>query len=275
MAGPGGYPFADLALARRLERTEGVASSRSIEARASIAPERGACWIEVAGTLAMFDGPTSPLTQTFGLGMFEPVTETALDQIEAFFRDRGAPSFHEISPLAHESTVALLNARRYQPFEFTSLMYRSIADWSSPPPSNPAVRVRIIAPDESEVWARTAMAGWSDYASLGDFMLGMGRMNAATHGARSYLAELDGRPIATASLRIHDGVAFLAGAATIPSARRCGAQLALRDRRLRDGVDAGCDIAMMGAAPGSASQRNAERHGFRIAYTRVKWRAAP
>jgi hypothetical protein len=30
-------------------------------------------------------------------------------------------------------------------------------------------------------------------------------------------------------------------------------------------------IAMMAAAPGSASQRNAERHGFRIAYTRTKW----
>jgi hypothetical protein len=29
---------------------------------------------------------------------------------------------------------------------------------------------------------------------------------------------------------------------------------------------------MMGALPGSSSQRNAERLGFRIAYTRTKWR---
>jgi len=28
----------------------------------------------------------------------------------------------------------------------------------------------------------------------------------------------------------------------------------------------------MGALPGSPSQRNAERQGFRIAYTRNKWR---
>jgi hypothetical protein len=27
----------------------------------------------------------------------------------------------------------------------------------------------------------------------------------------------------------------------------------------------------MGALPGSGSQRNAERNGFRIAYTRIKW----
>jgi hypothetical protein len=33
---------------------------------------------------------------------------------------------------------------------------------------------------------------------------------------------------------------------------------------------------MMGALPGSASQRNAERQGLRIAYTRAKWaRAVP
>jgi hypothetical protein len=36
--------------------------------------------------------------------------------------------------------------------------------------------------------------------------------------------------------------------------------------------DHGCDLAMMVAQPGSASQRNAERKGFRIAYTRTKWR---
>ncbi len=28
---------------------------------------------------------------------------------------------------------------------------------------------------------------------------------------------------------------------------------------------------MMGAQPGSTSQRNAEREGFRIVYTRIKW----
>ena len=34
----------------------------------------------------------------------------------------------------------------------------------------------------------------------------------------------------------------------------------------------GCDLAMMVAEAGSESQRNAERQGFRVAYTRVKWK---
>jgi hypothetical protein len=44
------------------------------------------------------------------------------------------------------------------------------------------------------------------------------------------------------------------------------------DHRLRYGAEQGCNIAMVVAQPGSASQRNAERQGFRIAYTRIKWR---
>lgn len=31
---------------------------------------------------------------------------------------------------------------------------------------------------------------------------------------------------------------------------------------------------MLVAEPGSNSQRNAERNGFRVAYTRTKWRLA-
>jgi Acetyltransferase (GNAT) family len=87
----------------------------------------------------------------------------------------------------------------------------------------------------------------------------------------SFLAELDGRPIATGAMFIHNGVALLAGASTIPEGRKQGAQLALLESRLRYAVEKGCDLAMMVALPGSASQRNAERQGFRIAYTRIKW----
>jgi N-acetylglutamate synthase-like GNAT family acetyltransferase len=87
----------------------------------------------------------------------------------------------------------------------------------------------------------------------------------------SYHVERDGEMIATASLGIHEGVALLAGASTIPSARQLGAQAALLAARLADARERGCTVAMMVTSPGSASQRNAERSGFRVAYTRTKW----
>jgi hypothetical protein len=48
----------------------------------------------------------------------------------------------------------------------------------------------------------------------------------------------------------------------------------LLEARLRYAAQNRCDLAMMAAMPGSASQRNAERNGFRIAYTRTKWQQA-
>ena len=78
--------------------------------------------------------------------------------------------------------------------------------------------------------------------------------------------------MAAALLSIRDDVALLAGASTVPECRRQGAQLALLDARLRYAAGQGCTIAMMCALPGSGSQRNAEREGFRVAYTRIKFR---
>jgi GNAT superfamily N-acetyltransferase len=86
-----------------------------------------------------------------------------------------------------------------------------------------------------------------------------------------FLAELDGKQIAAGALSIDGEIALLAGASTIPSARRQGAQNALLEQRLRYAATRGCTVAMMTTQCGSGSQRNAERHGFRIAYTRTKW----
>jgi hypothetical protein len=70
-------------------------------------------------------------------------------------------------------------------------------------------------------------------------------------------------------------VALFAGASTIPRARRQGAQLALLQARLAFAAERQVELAMIVAQPGSASQRNAERQGFRPVYTRSKWQRAP
>jgi GNAT superfamily N-acetyltransferase len=264
--------FSDLELARRLERAEGRANAEFVEARAKLFPESGACWTERAGAYAMFDGATSPLTQTFGLGLFDTVTPADVEAIEEFFNERNAPVFHEVSPLAEAKTVALLNARGYEPFEFTSVMFRPLSEGVRVNAPNERIRVRLAGEGEQELWARTAAAGWGEFEELAEFMLELSEISARREGALSFLAELDGQVIATGGLFVSDGVALLAGASTIPEGRRRGAQLALLDARLRYAAERGCDLAMMCALPGSASQRNAERQGFRIAYTRVKWR---
>jgi len=267
------YPLADLALSRRLERAEGRSGANFVETRARLFPQSGAQWIEVAGALAMFDGPASPITQTFGLGLFDKVTPADLDSIETFFRDRGALSFHEVSPLADPGFITLLTDRNYLPFEFTSVLFRPI--WPGirlPTARNEQIRVRPIDLNEIDTWSSTSARGWSEFAEVAGQVSELGRISVSIPGAVGFLTELDGRPIATGNLLLSEGVALLAGASTVPEARKQGAQWALLEARLRHAAESGCDLAMMGAAPGSASQRNAERHGFRIAYTRIKWR---
>lgn len=66
-------------------------------------------------------------------------------------------------------------------------------------------------------------------------------------------------------------MALLAGPSTVPTGRRQEAQTALLAACLHLATSQGCTLAMMGVRPGSQSQCTAKRHGFRIAYTRVKW----
>jgi hypothetical protein len=106
------------------------------------------------------------------------------------------------------------------------------------------------------------------------FLRGFGRIVATSEGTLCIFAELDGDPVAGAVLRCHEGVALFGGACTVPEARKQGAQRALIEARMRIAISQECDLAMMWAQPGSASQRNAERHGYRIAYTRIKWKLA-
>jgi hypothetical protein len=273
MAGADGrYLFSDLELARRLDRAEGHAGSKFVEARAKAFPESGATWIEVAGTYAMYDGPASPVTQTFGLGLFEPATSAVLDEIEAFFHERGAPVAHDTSPLSGIAQAALLHERGYHPIEFSSVMYRPVGGGDGIAGSrNQRIQVRAIRDDEAELWARTTARGWDELPELTDYLLEVGPVMTRRENSVSLLAELDGQAIASGAMTFHGGVALFAGACTIPEGRRQGAQLALLEARLSMAAEQGCDLAMMCCAPGSSSQRNAERHGFRIAYTRTKW----
>ena len=263
--------FSDLALSRRLERAEAESNARFVEARARLCPSSGACWIEVAGAYAMYDRPTSPVTQTFGLGMFEKLTAASLDTIERFFLDRGAPVFHEVSPFAGVETLALLCQRNYRPVETSSALFQPVE--CPLPQKDEKISVRLAGPSEAQLWSDVAAKGWThDDPELREFFLDFGAIMTARAGNVCFLAELDGEPGATGALSIHDGVAVFAGAATLPEFRRRGLQGALLNERMRYAHDHGCDLAMMVAMPGSDSQRNAERTGFRIAYTRTKWK---
>ena len=97
----------------------------------------------------------------------------------------------------------------------------------------------------------------------------------AAAGIMRYVALRDGVVAGGASLHLADGVAQLAGAATAPVHRRHGVQTALLAARLADASAAGCDVAVVTTQPASRSQRNVQRRGFDLLYTRAVLVKAP
>ena len=227
--------------------------------------------MECSGACAVFDGIGSPVTQTFGLGIFEELTAASLDVIERFFLDRGAQVDHEVSPLVGVAALSLLCSRQYRPIEISNVMYRPAEKPAAEGHGN--IRVRVTGPEEAQLWTDTSAKGWThEHPELLGFFLQATAISSAREQSPCFLAEFDGQPGAAGVLCMHDGVALFGGSATIPELRRRGLQAALLQERMRYAFDHGCDLAMMVAEAGSDSQRNAERMGFKIAYTRLKWR---
>jgi len=102
-------------------------------------------------------------------------------------------------------------------------------------------------------------------------MLGVMKMFALGKNSECYLARIDGRVAGGATLALRGTVAGLFGASTLPDFRKHGVQTALLQARLRRAAEAGCEMAVSLAQPGSVSQRNIMRQGFRVLYTRVKF----
>jgi len=261
----------DVALSRRLERAEGHACLQFAEARRRLFPASGAEWIECAGAYAVFDGIDSPVTQTFGLGIFEELRASSLDMIERFFLDHAAPVLHEVSPLVGVAALDLLCARDYRPIEISNVLFRQVEKPAAGDQGN--IQVRVIGPEEAELWTHISARGWTqEHPEFLDFLLQSAAISTARKDSLCFLGEVDGQPGAAGVLCIHDGVALFGGSATVPELRRRGLQAALLEERMRYAFDHGCDLAMMVAEAGSNSQRNAERKDFHVAYTRTKWR---
>lgn len=269
--------FVDRAFSQKLERTEAEANASSVMARKKLFPRSGSEWKDFQGTYAMYDGVESPLTQTFGLGLFEDDCEKSLKQIESFFQQHGAPIVHEVSPLADADLINLLHIRGYRPIEYSSVLYRDLSDHKYETVSTDLdITVRQMYEGEEGVWAQTSALGWSqgagqDETGLRESMYQFAKIIACSQGVRTFLAEIDGEPIATAALYVFGNMALIAGDSTIFDGRNRGAQNVLLKARLNVARACGCDTIMMTTVPGTQSQKNAEKNGFRLAYTRTKW----
>lgn len=266
--------YSNKSLSQKLERTEARANAEFVHSHLKMIPDSNSEWIDVNGTYAMFDGAESPLTQTFGLGLFSETIESDLEMIENFYSRFSAPVFHEVSPMADPEHINILLKKGYQPIEMTSILYKLLSkEVANKTKIDSKLTARKSHEGEEHIWASINSEGWSaDMPDFRDFMYQFSQISARSVGASTFFANLNHKPISTGLLYIYDDIALLAGDSTIQEGRNKGGQNALIDARLSYAADHGCILAMIAASPGSQSQKNAEKNGFRIAYTRTKWK---
>ena len=256
--------FVDLNLARRLEMAETLTPDRVLALR-RFTPD--ATSELIAGGTAVFGGAVYPANHIVGMGLYGPVTSADVDRVEDFYRSRGVPCEVVVSPLADRSLLELLAPRGYKITEFNSVLIRRLDECELIEPADGIAIERVTAATEL-LWDRVIAQGFAEFGPLPDNLFAA---FATLPGSLNFLARIDGAPVGggVGVIKREAGIAALFGTATLTEFRGRGVQTALINRRLWEAAQAGAEYAVVSTLPGSGSQRNMERRGFRVAYTKV------
>jgi len=273
-------PFADKELARSL-----AADAREAEEWVRVAsrfPGLAPASLEVGGGTAVYVSPGSPLNSASGLGFRGAVASAEIAEVEAFFAERDEPATIEVCPLADPSLIARLGERGWSAVSFRNTLYLALADAGAEdgaPACGPDdlwqvdshVSTRVVEPSEREQWADVLALGFSDGEPTADERQ-LARIVAARDENSYLLGLVDDEPAGVGRLSIRKHVAHFNSDATLKRFRGHGIHSAVLRARIWIAKAADCELGVIEAEPGSRSQRNMERLGFRVAWTDVTFR---
>jgi GNAT superfamily N-acetyltransferase len=228
-------------------------------------PDIRAEYIEIAGGIAVFTGPESPLSEAYGVGAEVPVSDEDIARITSFYESRNAKPRVYVTPLSDPSLATALAAAGYAPVEYVNFLASDDFETAAPRDDRTAPPTDLVA------WAAASIEAFADgaFERSGDSRIAT--ILAQSEGALLFEIRIDGAIAATAAMDIRGGCATLFGGSTLPNFRKRGLHVALIRERIARARDAGARFMRAGAAPGSTSERNFQRCGFVTLYTRTLW----
>jgi GNAT superfamily N-acetyltransferase len=263
--------FAHAALAARIEHAEARLTAALATGVLSPPPRIR----DVGNGVSVLTRPGSPINKIVGLGFDGVVEDATLAAIEASWRERGEAMRVELSTLAEPGLAEKLTARGYRLTGFENVLGLPLVHHAPAPPSG--ISVEVTSSSTERDWKETVITGFlhpdgtgvtADEVSREALESVMDDFHRAA-GLTRCVARLGGQPAGAATLRLDAGVALLCGTATLPQFRRRGVHRAMVEARLELAKAAGCDIAVLTAAPGSQSHANAHKQGFSLLYARA------
>ena len=263
-------PFVDKALARRLESCEEMPQVLYARVFQETRPEMGAAEEEICGGHMVFAGLGSPIGRGTGLGLDRPLTAQDIDRMEEFYRQRHAPAQVDLTPMHEPAVFELFKERGYAIAELNNVLFRELDPQEKFPAAPTGCEIRRSFPEESDVTgAIVEHAFFPDGAP--EAFQGLIAPLYQMESALAFVASIEGKPVAcgTGILIPQHRVFALCGAGTLAAYRGRGLQTALLQARMAAAVAAGCEYAVVVTQGGTTSQRNAERLGFHVAYSKV------
>lgn len=258
-------------LVRRLETAQALQSRSFLLDTQQRNPQGAARALRGRWGFAHFFAEGHFLNQALALGLSGPLGPRTLDRIEALLGQGGHPVVLELAAAGDPELPGLLAQRGYRIQSFQQVLWRalSVPEGATCPRGDARVQVHSIVDDEMERWNRVVQAGFQDRddweALDGGSTFGMG-----AQGNHLLLATVEGRPAGAAVLGCFNRVGVFSGTSVLPQFRGLGAQRTLVAARLELARKAGCRWACSAVLPGTASQANLERCGFRVAYPKLE-----
>jgi ribosomal protein S18 acetylase RimI-like enzyme len=262
--------FVDNALARRLESCEEMPQVMYARIFKKTRPEIEAAEEEVCGGHMIFAGLGSPIGRVTGAGFDRALTKEDVEQIESFYRERKAPSQVDLTPLHRPEAFEMFKERGYGIAELNNVLYRKLEPGEEYPAPPDGFEIRRSHPGEADITGKIVEGAFFPDGAPESFQ-GLIAPLYQMEDARAFVATVGGRPVACGTgLVISEHRVFaLCGAGTLTEYRGRGLQTALLRARMHAAAKAGCEYAVVVTQGGTTSQRNAERLGFRVAYSKV------
>ena len=262
--------FVDKALARRLESCEEMPQVMYARMFQKTRPEIGAAEEEICGGHMIFAGLGSPIGRATGAGLDRVFTAADLDRVEAFYRAHKAPSQVDLCPMHEPAVVEMFKERGYAIAELNNVLFRKLdtQEKFSPPP--PGCEIRPSRLEEAETAGGIVESAFFPDGAPEAYR-GLVAPFYQMERALAFVASVDGKLVAcgTGLVIPQHKVFALCGVGTLTEYRGRGLQTALLRARMAAAVQAGCEYAVVVTQGGTTSQRNAERLGFRVAYSKV------
>jgi GNAT superfamily N-acetyltransferase len=255
-------------LAARLEKNDATHSASYAVKRQEVDPLIQTAVLDIGDGVAIYAGDLMSINRVIGLGTSGPVSDDTLTVVGDFYAKFNTMPQIDLCPLADHSLLALLRSHDYKPSQLFTVLVQQLPANSRKSPESEA---HVAPADDMRLWTQTVAQGFLGKDDIPEDDLNPLFAEIAFMRPEVYchIAYINGVPAGAGAMSIQDEVAVFFSVSTRTSFRRRGVQAMLMKTRLDLAAEKGCELAMGLAIPGSTSERNLQRGGFQVAYTKV------